>query len=227
MKYFFPNFITAINLFCGMLGIIQIMQGNLQNAIWAMYVGMFCDFVDGLVARWLGAYSEFGKQIDSLADLVTFGVLPTCMLYMVFEQKNSFLVYIVLLYAVFSGLRLAKFNTDTRQSESFVGLPTPASALCVVGFLAYIEIYPFLKEPLIFLGFVLLLCGLMVAELPLFALKFKTFTLKENFIRYIFLLISFVLVIFLQYLALLPIITIYIILSIIDISNHKLTQKIK
>jgi CDP-diacylglycerol---serine O-phosphatidyltransferase len=225
MKYFLPNFITAINLFCGILGIIEIMKGNLQNAIWAMYVGLLCDFVDGLVARLISAYSEFGKQLDSLADLITFGVLPTCMLYMVFEQKNSFLVYLILLYGVFSGLRLAKFNVDTRQSDSFVGLPTPASALCVVGFLAYIEVYPFLKGTFIFLGFVLLLCGFMVAELPLFALKFKTFGLKENFIRYIFLLISFILVIFLQYFALLPLIGWYIFLSLIDIILKNYNKK--
>lgn len=183
-------------------------------AIWAMCVGMLCDFADGLVARMLKGYSEFGKQLDSLADLVTFGVLPMLMLYDIFSDKNSFLANFILLYAVFSALRLAKFNIDTRQTDSFIGLPTPASALAVVGYVHLQKVYPFLHHQFIFFGLIFSLCVLMVCELPLFALKFKTFSLKDNLLRYLFLITSLILIISFQLMALLPVVGVYIFLSV-------------
>ncbi len=227
MKFYLPNILTSANIFCGIFGIIQVLEGRLQWAVWAILVGMLFDFCDGLVARLLKAYSEFGKQLDSLADLVTFGVLPAVILYSVFPEKNTILSYFILLYAVFSALRLAKFNIDIRQTDSFIGLPTPASALAVVGFVEYVKIYPSLLNSFIFFGVICVLCVLMIAELPLFALKFKTFVLKDNLVRYIFLLISVIFVFTFQYLALLPIIALYVVLSVVVFFINKKAQSQK
>ena len=126
-----PNTITSTNLLCGVLGVICTLKGSLDTAFILMLAAAVCDFCDGLAARLLKAYSELGKQLDSLADMVSFGVLPSLMMYslMVQAQGDSWICYVPLLIAVFSALRLAKFNIDERQSDSFIGLATPACAI--------------------------------------------------------------------------------------------------
>ena len=176
-----PNTITSMNLLCGVMGVIFTFQGKLDIAFYMMLAGALCDFCDGLAARALKAYSELGKQLDSLADMVSFGTLPALILYrlMLATQGESVWCYIPLLIAVFSALRLAKFNIDERQSENFIGLATPACAILCGAFACYVTNEPtsvMLKWAATawFIPVVsLILCGLLVSEIPMFSMKFK------------------------------------------------------
>ena len=131
IKKYIPNTITSMNLLCGSLGVIAAFGGRLDVAFYLMLGAAVADFCDGLSARLLGAYSPMGKELDSLADMVSFGVLPAMMLhrFMVMSGNGGWVSYVPMVIAVFSGLRLAKFNIDERQSESFIGLATPACAM--------------------------------------------------------------------------------------------------
>ena len=194
-----PNTITSLNLLSGCFATIFALQGNFTTAFLCIIAGAVCDFCDGLAARALKAYSPMGKELDSLADMVTFGVAPAMIMYR-FQAEANFLVYLPLLIAVFSGLRLAKFNIDTRQSENFIGLATPSCAL-ICGSLIYAsEIYPALHDFLIAKSYIvpmlsLVLRYLLVCELPMFSFKFKSLKWEENKSRFIFLALSAILAI--------------------------------
>ena len=194
-----PNTITSLNLLSGCFATIFALQGNFTTAFLCIIAGAVCDFCDGLAARALKAYSPMGKELDSLADMVTFGVAPAMIMYR-FQAEANFLVYLPLLIAVFSGLRLAKFNIDTRQSENFIGLATPSCAL-ICGSLIYAsEIYPSLHDFLTAESYIvpmlsLVLCYLLVCEIPMFSFKFKSLKWEENKSRFIFLALSAILAI--------------------------------
>jgi len=183
-----PNSITSMNLLCGVLGVIFSLDGKLETAFVLMLLAAVFDFCDGLSARLLKAYSDVGKELDSLSDVVSFGVLPSVMLYCVFGTQSQVLRLFPLLIAAFSALRLAKFNLDTRQTSSFIGLPTPANAL----FWASLTVtqLPFLVSQrfnAIFLFlFMLMFSFFLVAEVPLFALKFKNLSWADNRVKWIF-----------------------------------------
>ena len=170
-----------MNLLCGIMGVIFTFNGRLDVAFYLMLAGAACDFCDGLVARALKAYSELGKQLDSLADMVTFGVLPALMLHvlMLITCGEIFLSYIPLHIAVFSALRLAKFNIDERQSENFIGLATPACAIICGSFACYLKnetssmMVQWAETPWFIPVASLILCGLLVSEIPMFSMKFK------------------------------------------------------
>ncbi len=178
-----------MNLLCGVLGVICVFSGESDTAFLLMLLAAICDFFDGFSARALNAYSSVGKELDSLADLVSFGLLPSLMLYrvmMVMSPDAGLLCYIPLLIVMASALRLAKFNTDDRQSENFLGLATPASAM-ICGSLTYY----ILKDQNSFLTvwasgkvFVPLVSAilsvLMVSELPMFSMKIKKGTQKNT-----------------------------------------------
>ena len=229
LKKHIPNFLTCGNLFCGCVGIVSVFQNDLVFAAYMIGVAALLDFADGFVARIMNAYSLIGKDLDSLADCVTFGVLPSMMLYKLLQKSlmgdgfaiEIFVVlpYLAFLIAIFSALRLAKFNTDTRQSESFIGVPTPANALLVGSLPLIMWQHPdwmhYIQNPYALIGYILLTSYLLVSELPLFALKFKNFSLANNRIRYIFLSISLVLLIWLRFAAVPPIILLYILLSFV------------
>ena len=189
-----PNSITSLNLLCGCLATIYALNGNFKCAFLFIIAGAVCDFCDGLAARALKAYSPMGKELDSLADMVTFGVAPAMILYR-FQAESGFLIYLPLLIAVFSGLRLAKFNIDTRQSENFIGLATPSCAL-ICGSLIYAsEIYPQLAGYLTAYSYIvpmlsLVLCYLLVCEIPMFSFKFKTLKWSDNKERFSFLIVA-------------------------------------
>ncbi|OZA56958.1 MAG: CDP-diacylglycerol--serine O-phosphatidyltransferase, partial [Sphingobacteriales bacterium 39-40-5] len=140
MKKHIPNSVTCLNLFSGCLGIVFAFQGNLIWASYAIVIAAVFDFFDGMLARLLKAYSDIGKELDSLADMVSFGVLPSVIIYQLFALSPQidfgadWLSFSAFIIAVFSALRLAKFNIDTRQSENFIGLPTPANALLIASF---------------------------------------------------------------------------------------------
>ena len=231
-----PNLLTAGNLIGGILAIILTLEGYIDWAPYCILISALFDFLDGFVARLLKVQSELGKQLDSLADMVTFGVAPGVIIYKFMQHSLqghgidnlNWLVYFGFVIPVFALFRLAKFNLDTRQSDSFIGLPTPAMTLFFAAFPLMINdaLHPFtqwkiyfigaLSHPTILIPLIFLMSILMVVELPLFALKFKHFKFKENEIRYIFLTISIILLATLFVWALPIIILLYIILSVIN-----------
>jgi CDP-diacylglycerol--serine O-phosphatidyltransferase len=232
MKLFtIPNLMTLGNLLCGCLGIIATFEGNLLMASYLIFVAGILDFLDGFVARAINSSSPIGKELDSLADVVTFGVLPALMLMFLIEKtafgtmngdffqlKTS---YVALLIALFSALRLAKFNIDTRQSESFIGVPTPANAIVVASFPLILEFNsayaPIILNSAFLIAYTLIMSYLLIAELPLFALKFKNFSWADNKIKFIFLILSVILLIIFGFLAIPLIVFLYIILSLVNI----------
>ena len=175
-----PNTITSMNLLCGALGVIFTFQGALNIAFLLMLAAAVCDFLDGFAARLLNAYSDMGKELDSLADLVSFGLLPSLMLHrrLVEGGMTGFWSYIPLIIVVFSALRLAKFNVDERQNENFLGLPTPACAMWC-GSLVYAADHGVMSMANMLQGTYLIpiasivLALLLVSEIPMFSLKFK------------------------------------------------------
>ena len=231
MKRHIPNIFTCGNLFCGCVGLVSVFQNDLNFAAYMIGLAALLDFGDGFAARILKAYSSIGKELDSLADCVTFGVLPGTILYKLLQRSlmhESYsievfvlLPYVAFLITIFSAWRLAKFNVDTRQTDSFIGVPTPANAL-LVGSLPLItwqhpDWSARILNPYVMVGYVLLMSYLMVAELPLFALKFKDFGWANNRVRYIFLGISALLLAWLQFAAVPLIIASYVVLSLIRI----------
>ena len=198
IKKHIPKSLTCCNLMCGCMATGAAFYGNYRWAIVVIIVGAVFDFFDGMVARLLGVSSPIGKELDSLADVVTFGVAPSAILFYLFhevqypaflEPAAKILPYTAFLMAAFSALRLAKFNLDTRQTTSFIGLPTPANALfwgsLVVGQHAFLVSAKF-NAVFLFL-FMFLSCLLLVAEVPLFSLKFKDLSWEHNRVQYIFL----------------------------------------
>ena len=176
-----PNSITSINLLCGALGVIYAFQGQLDIAFYLMLAGAACDFCDGFAARLLKAYSPMGKELDSLADLITFGFLPSIMLYKCMDiyHPGEWYCYLPLVIVIFSALRLAKFNIDERQSENFIGLATPACAM-ICGSFAVIAHYDinnivgmFTESTWMVPAGSAILSLLLVSNLPMFSMKFK------------------------------------------------------
>lgn len=231
LKQNIPNFITCGNLLCGCLAIVQVFEGNLGWAVAFVGIAAVLDFLDGFAARLLGVSSPIGKDLDSLADMVTFGVVPGIVMYKLifllylngnisvsYEliEKKLYFCYVAFLIPIFSAIRLAKFNNDTRQSDSFIGLPTPANAIFVCSLVLLPKEYTALFTPNILCLITLTLSLLLVAPIPLFALKFKSFGFKGNEIRYVFLGLSLGLLIGLQYLGIPLIIILYIVLSVIN-----------
>lgn len=220
-----PNMLTLANLLCGCIGIVQVFGNNLQGASWLMLLAAVFDFFDGFAARLLKVASPIGKDLDSLADVVTFGVLPSFILYDLmnrgFPQEGyGFLSYFAFSVAVFSAVRLAKFNNDPRQSDRFIGVPTPANAMLIASFPFIPENYfpgqALMGNPWGLLVFSLVMSYLLVAELPLLALKFKTFRWGDNQYRYVLAGIAVILLIFLQWAAVPLIMAAYLLLSLAD-----------
>jgi CDP-diacylglycerol--serine O-phosphatidyltransferase len=227
MKKHIPNAVTCLNLFSGCLGIVFAFNGELHLATYAILIAAMLDFLDGMLARWLNAYSELGKQLDSLADMVSFGVLPSVIIYQIFllspqtAPYSSWLNYSAFLIAVFSGLRLAKFNIDTRQSENFIGLPTPANSLLIASFPIMIQknnsfFMNYIMNPYFLFIFSLGMGLLLVSEIPLISLKFKSLKLTENLLRYTLIGSSLILLLIFQFAAIPIIIGLYFLISFIQ-----------
>lgn len=213
-----PNAMTCGNLLCGCIGLVMALRGHLEWASWLIGLAAVLDFGDGFVARMVHVSGPFGKELDSLADVVTFGVLPATIVFQLawFQQLGN-LAYGAFLIAVLSALRLARFNIDTRQSESFIGLPVPANALLIASLPLMGRYQPqfdaFWQNDTA-LGMIVAFSLLLVSEVPLFALKFKSFRWAENRIKYSFLLASLLLLVLLQFAAIPLIILLYIVLSL-------------
>lgn len=222
IKKHIPNALTSLNLLSGMVGIIFVLDGKIEWGAYFILLAALFDFLDGFVARILNVHSEIGKQLDSLADLVTFGVLPSFILFKMVEENSTseYLPYATLVVGIFSALRLAKFNVDTRQTDRFIGVPTPANALLICTLPFFIDKFEtlggFIAQPEVLVILSLVMSILLVAELPLIALKFKTFTFKDNVFRYLILLTGLICIISLG-MAGIPIVVIsYIVLSVLE-----------
>lgn len=209
---------------CGSIGIILVLKGqDLKSGAYLIWLAGLFDFLDGFSARILGVSSEMGKELDSLADMVTFGLLPAIMVFAMMGSfsENQSLPYTGLLIALFSALRLAKFNIDTRQNDQFIGLPTPANALFIssLPFIVY-EQGPWSEEVLptayLLLIITVVLSFLLVSEIKLMALKFNGFGWKVNKMKYLLILSAIILLVFFRVKAIPLVITLYILLSIIN-----------
>ena len=250
VKNYIPNLFTLGNLLCGTLAAIFAVKGDFTSTALLVALGVGFDFIDGFAARLLNVQGELGKQLDSLADMVTSGVAPGIVMmqliinaidtdaigYFGMDKEGitgSFIPYIGLLLTLFAGYRLAKFNIDERQSDSFIGLPTPAMSLFVVSLplIANYDTQSFFVELILnrfFLITTTLFLGiLMISELPLFSLKFKSYALKDNAVTYLFLMMSLILILVIKFAAIPLIILFYIFLSIVlNLINKKYTTKI-
>ncbi len=230
LKKHLPNAITCLNLFSGCLALCAVFADNLVLAAYFVALSAVFDFFDGLVARALHVSSPIGKDLDSLADVVSFGVVPGAMLFALLGRAGAdlpdWLPYAGFILTVFSALRLAKFNNDTRQSDSFIGLPTPACTLVVASLPLILaddrlSLSSFILNPWVLLGLTVVLSGLLVAELPLFALKFKSLRWQDNKLRIVFLLLSIILLLLLGPVAVPPIILLYVLLSVLSPAEPK------
>lgn len=225
MKLFtLANFLTLGNLLCGCLGLNAVIaHSDYRTAALLIGVALVLDFFDGFVARLMKDGSELGKQLDSLADVVSFGVLPGVILWKFMEQEAFVpenIAYLGLAVPLFSALRLAKFNIDTRQSMSFIGLPTPANAM-VIAVLPLLSMdSPALANVIARSWFipvyVVLFCYLLIAEIPLPALKFKNYSWSDNKFTYTLLILSVILLALIKLAAIPVIVFAYITYSIIQ-----------
>lgn len=250
-----PNLLTACNMLCGILSILLSLSGRIDLAPYPIFLGAILDFLDGFAARLLKQQGEMGKQLDSLADMVTFGLAPGMMMFaillklsadqtfiiestaresLVFQiwldltvRELNFLPFIAFLIPFFSMFRLAKFNIDTRQSDSFIGLPTPANTLFFCTFPLVLtqdlvegswqnDLVIVIFQPWVLILIIAIMSLMLVAELPLFSLKFKHFKWKGNEIRYLFLITCSLLIPLTLYWSLGIIIILYLILSIVE-----------
>ena len=221
LKKHIPNTITCCNLISGCIATYWAFQGNYELALLFIVIGAVFDFFDGMSARLLHVSSPIGKELDSLADDITFGFAPSAIVFDYLKPETELLPFLVFVMAAFSALRLAKFNLDERQALGFIGLPTPANALfwgsLIVGAGDWMKSAPVISTnlSLIILAGIFISCWLLIAEIPMFALKFKTWGWKGNEVKYFFLLTSIVMLIFLGVSGLAAVIAWYILLSVL------------
>ncbi len=230
IKTHIPNFITLLNLLCGSMAVILLPDGEFIIAGVLVGLAAILDFLDGFVAKLLNAKSIIGKELDSLADVISFGLVPALFMYYLMKQDAlvregagfyAILPYFSLLIGAFSALRLAKFNTDVRQTTSFIGLPTPANAIFIISFTivglqqnSYDLINSLAVNVWMQLVVVLVSCYLLVAEIPMMALKFpKGYAFAKNKKRYLFLLASLALIIVLGWTGVTLTIVLYLLIS--------------
>ncbi len=220
-KSFLPNFLTLMNLLSGVLSVLVSLRYD--DKLWLagllIIIGSVFDFFDGFVARKLGVSGELGKNLDSLSDVVSFGVAPGFIVFALLAKAEvpNYLAYTGFLIPLFSALRLAKFNVDTEQKYYFKGLPTPAMALFFVGLaMSYsFEKHTFFLNDYFVVLMAVIMSVLMVSNVPMFSLKFGNFSFRDNKLRYIFLVISFVLILVFRFLGLSLVIVFYVVLSLI------------
>lgn len=254
MKRHIPNFITLLNVFCGCIASVFAVMNQLEIAAIFVFLGIFFDFFDGMAARLLDVRSELGVQLDSLADMITSGLVPGIVMFQLLNMSTTGgwnrtfpatgqettlwedldlgnpIPYLGFLITMASAYRLAKFNIDENQQDSFIGLPTPANALLIIS-LPLIMIYhwnDFLNEIILnqwfLIGLTILSCYLLNSKIELFALKFKNWSFKDNAQRYIFLIISLVLLLTMKFIAVPLIIIFYILSSIVTNIQLKRTS---
>jgi CDP-diacylglycerol--serine O-phosphatidyltransferase len=237
IKKHIPNTITLLNLLAGLLALIHAFNGNYNEAFSLVCLGIFFDYWDGFFARIWKVQSPIGLQLDSLADMVTSGVVPGLVMYKMLadiqENQSQYnltedtyymgvVPYLGFLITLASCYRLAKFNIDTRQTDSFIGLPTPANALLIMSipmiqFHSEFEwLVDFLSNPFVLVGITVLSSYLLNAEIPLFSLKVKSFSWEKYKMQVVFLIISLILIVLLEFISIPIIILLYVILSVLN-----------
>jgi CDP-diacylglycerol--serine O-phosphatidyltransferase len=237
IKKHIPNTITLLNLLAGLLALIHAFNGNYNEAFSLVCLGIFFDYWDGFFARIWKVQSPIGLQLDSLADMVTSGVVPGLVMYKMLadiqENQSQYnltedtyymgvVPYLGFLITLASCYRLAKFNVDTRQTDSFIGLPTPANALLIMSipmiqFHSEFEwLVDFLSNPYVLVGVTVLSSYLLNAEIPLFSLKVKSFSWEKYKMQVVFLILSLILIVLLEFIAIPIIILLYVILSVVN-----------
>lgn len=252
MKQYLPNLLTLFNVLCGSIAVVFASVNRLEYAAIFVFAGIFFDYFDGLVARWLDVKSELGIQLDSLADMITCGLVPGVVMFQLLsmsqtggwnlgpgsgwmEETNSglfqsWLPLLGFLIPMASAYRLARFNIDEDQQTSFIGLPTPANALLILSF-PLILLYQgndalntVILNPWTLIITTILSALLLNAPIRLFALKFGSWSFRDNALRYIFVLVSLVLIATLKFMAIPIIIAFYILSSLITDLGSKETQ---
>ena len=236
MKRHLPNLITLLNLACGTTAIALTLEGHWRIAVYLLLSAAVLDFLDGFAARMLKAYSEIGKQLDSLADMVSFGILPAVFIYTLFkmlfqnqpEETGKFYDYFqwvvlvsVLLVPALTAIRLARFNTEDDGDTFFYGLPAPAHALFWTGiFWQVMQSGSLFGTPmnLFFMWAIMLIMAFhMILPIPMYSLKFENFGLRGNLIRYLLLLLGLVILLFVGWGGLPLVILVYILLSLLNL----------
>lgn len=244
LKRHIPNIVTLLNLFCGSIAAIFAVYNNFVAAAVFVFLGIFFDFFDGLLARKLNVQSPLGVQLDSLADMVTSGLVPGIVMFKLLslsvgtshfielsewstniqwsEIKVSWIPLIGLLITLASAYRLAKFNIDEEQQSYFKGLPTPANTLLIISLPLILEyqdsdlMNSIIINQWFLIGLTLLSCYLLNSNIKLFALKFKHFGFKDNAVRYVFIVLTLILLVLLQFAAIPLIIMMYVLLSLVS-----------
>lgn len=246
MIRFIPNIFTSLNLLCGCIAVLFVVSGDFIATSVFIVLGIVFDFLDGLFARLLKIQNKVGVHLDSLADMITSGLAPALIIVQllsiaiiddtinmnsIFSNSDMNVVqlelvpFIGLLIAVASGYRLAKFNVDDRQTEHFIGLPTPANAIFIFSLPLILEfqhseyIENIILNKWFLITVTLISCILLNSEIRLFSLKFKSLDFKDNFIRYLFLVVCILSLILLKFIAIPIIILLYIILSLFKLNN--------
>lgn len=244
IKKHIPNILTLLNLLAGLIAVIFAVKGELTYAAYFVFLGIFFDFFDGFAARILNVTGELGKQLDSLADVVTSGVVPGIVMYQLillsehtnnwslsdFFKKDSFWDYVTtenaiatigLLLTLAAAYRLAKFNIDERQTSSFIGLPTPAAALVVLSLPLIMDldqpqfVVDLIDNTYVLIALTIVLCYAMNAEIKLFSLKFKNYSWKDNKIKFIFIGLTALIVFMLNVAAVPVVILLYVLMSLV------------
>jgi len=223
LKKHIPNFITLLNLFCGSVAVIFAVNGNMKLTALFVFLGIFFDFFDGLLARKLKIEGALGLQLDSLADMITSGLVPGLVMFYLFNLSSanaaSYLPYLGLLITLASAYRLANFNISTNQKDSFIGLPAPANALLILSLPLIMEfqnndvINAIILNKWFLIAVTVLSVYLLNANIKLIALKFKNWSFKDNSARYLLIILSIILLVILQFAAIPLLILLYIILS--------------
>ena len=228
-----PNCITCMNLLSGTIAVERALYGDFTAALLFILLAAVFDFFDGFFARLLKSFSPVGKDLDSLADVVSFGVAPACMVFALIVQGTGpvWYAYSAFIFAAFAALRLAKFNVDPRQSMSFIGLPSPAAGLLVAGFIYNLnQNFGTLDNSyawMFCLAFSWCVGILMIVEIPMFALKLKEFTVRKYALQIAFAVVSIVLLIAYRLEALVYILLLYIVLSLLAWFVHSFGKSAK
>lgn len=224
LKKHIPNAITCANLFSGCIGIVFAFKGELETAAYFVLLSGIFDFFDGMVARLLNVKSEIGKQLDSLADMVSFGFLPGVVMFQLLkisDYSSAYLPYLGFIITVFSALRLAKFNIDERQTEDFIGLNTPMNTLFIVSLPFIAKDYPeIIGSSITLIAITAITSYLLVSELKIFSFKLSDTSWAKNKMKFTFLILSLILIAVLKFVAVPFILVLYISLSILHFKSN-------
>jgi CDP-diacylglycerol---serine O-phosphatidyltransferase len=228
MKQHIPNALTLLNVFCGSCALVSILNGRYTEGSLFLVVSLVADFLDGFMARLLNVKSEMGKELDSLADMVSFGVVPSAILYKLLMPEpilgfaqHTYLPLLAFIIAAFSCYRLAKFNLDTRQTESFIGLNTPTNTLFYVGLMLikinHLDVLEdIVSNPIFLYALIPISSYLLISEIPMFSIKLKNFKWAGNEARYIYVAMALPLLLLMHEAAIALLVVLYVVVNLVS-----------